>query len=82
MFCRQNTANVILEDVFKARAGFDLGIPKFDIAVQVPGNVAEIIDDRQMRCGGNVGQRKFVRCQISAAFQQPVKIFKMKVEVV
>ena len=77
MFCRQNTANVILEDVFKARAGFDLGIPKFDIAVQVPGNVAEIIDDRQMRCGGNVGQRK-----LSAAFQQPVKIFKMRVEVV
>ena len=81
MFRRGNARDVIGQDRAKARARFDSRVPFLGRFVCIPGNVAQIIEARQLRGGGDVGDREMIAGEPAPALDEVPEIIEVVREI-
>src|ERR1051325_2535004 len=57
---RRRARYVVDENLAKARPRFDARVPLLGRLVRIPGNIAQIVEARQVRRGSDVGDREMV----------------------
>ena len=78
---RRGAGKQVREQGPEARARFHARIPELGVLMLAPRHVADIIDDREMRGGGDIGQREaFTREPVSSQ-AEPADVVEMGMNV-